>query len=204
MTAILLWSVVLMLAPPFWDAKPPADWSDQELIQLLTDSPWAQIASAPAARIASAPGVQVYLATAGPMQAAEQEAERRSRLRRKPNEQPPDNAGAEEYRAWLAENRSENIVLAVRVDVRGGLADQKEVERMERESVMHAGRKKIQMTGHFPPAAGDPYLRMAFPRQIEPGDKKISFDLYVPGVSAPYRIVEFNLKDMTVRGKLEL
>jgi len=75
---------------------------------------------------------------------------------------------------------------------------------MEEESVMRVGRKKFKMTGHFPPSPSDPYLRMAFPRQVTVNDKAVSFELYLPGVAIPFRAIEFTLKDMLVRGKLEL
>jgi hypothetical protein len=32
----------------------------------------------------------------------------------------------------------------------------------------------------------------------------VTFDLYLPGVSAPFRSAEFKLKDMLAGGKLEL
>ncbi len=75
---------------------------------------------------------------------------------------------------------------------------------MEEDSVMHVGRKKIKMTGHFPPTATDPYLRLAFPRQVSPTDKSVSFELYLPGVPNPFREAEFKVKDMVVNGKLEM
>jgi hypothetical protein len=39
---------------------------------------------------------------------------------------------------------------------------------------------------------------------VELDDKSLMFDLYVPGVPAPYRNAEFKLKDMVSNGKLEL
>jgi hypothetical protein len=39
---------------------------------------------------------------------------------------------------------------------------------------------------------------------VEPSDKTLYFDLYLPGVPSPYRTAEFTLKDMVVAGKLEL
>jgi hypothetical protein len=60
------------------------------------------------------------------------------------------------------------------------------------------------LTGSFPPSESDPFLRLAFPRQVELSDKTLTFDLYLPGVPAPFRSAEFSLKDMVVAGKLEL
>jgi hypothetical protein len=203
MISALFWPLLLMLAAPYWEAKPPAEWTNQELAQLLGDSPWAQIVTSQAVAVPG-PAIQIYLATAAPMQAAEQEGARRARLLRKPGTEPPESPLATEYRNWLEDNRGTQIVLAIRMDSNRGFADEQEVRRMEDESVMHAGRRKFKMSGHFPPYPGDPYLRLAFPRQVELSDKTLSFDLYLPGVPGPYRIVEFKLKDMVVRGKLEL
>jgi hypothetical protein len=203
MISVLVWPLLFMLAPPFWEAKPPAEWTTQELAELLGDSPWAQIVGSQAIAV-PAPAVQMYLATAAPMQAAEQEAARRAKLQRPPGTERPESALAAEYRNWLEDNRGTQIVLAIRMDSNRGFADEQEVRRMEDESVMRVGRRKIKMTGHFPPYPGDPYLRLAFPRQVELSDKTVSFDLYLPGVPGPYRGAEFKLKDMVVRGKLEL
>lgn len=75
---------------------------------------------------------------------------------------------------------------------------------MEDECLLRAGRKKWKMTGHFPPSASDPYLRLAFPRQVQMSDKSLILDLYLPGVPQPYRVAQFSLKEMVLAGKLEL
>lgn len=185
-------AVALFLAAPFWETKAPADWSEEELQSLLTDSPWAQLVAGQA----DAPPVQVYLATAAPLEKAELERERRYR-RKRPNETPDDMTL--EYRAWLRENRAAAIVLAVAVPKSG-----EDTQRMEDECVMRVGRKKFKMIGHFPPTGKDPYLRLAFPREVKAADKSVAFELYLPGVAMPYRAVEFRIKDMMVNGKLEI
>lgn len=196
-------SLMLLFAGPFWETKPPAEWSDLELTALLTNSPWAQVMQSGATAV-PAPGVAVYLATASPMVAAEKEADRRVSVRRKPGTEPTPGPLASEYQAWLAENRATQIVLAIRIDSNRGFSDEQEVRRMEDESVMRIGKRKIKMTGSFPPYQGDPYLRLAFPRQVQLSDKTLTFDLYLPGVPEPYRTAEFKLKDMLVAGKLDL
>jgi hypothetical protein len=105
---------------------------------------------------------------------------------------------------WLEENRASQIVVAVRIPRSKDFEDAGQTRRLEEESVMHVGRKKFKMTGHFPPTATDPYLRMAFPRQVSESDKSVAFELYLPGVTPPYRSVEFRVKDMIVKGKLEM
>jgi hypothetical protein len=193
---------LLSLATPFWETKAPADWSDIEIASLLTDSPWAQMVVTPGKN--SAPPIQVYLATATPIEQAEQERNLRAERKRSPNAKPVEDQFAEEYRAWLEDNRATQIVVAVRITNNKGFFDEKEMRSMEQESVMHVGRKKFKMTGHFPPSASDPYLRMAFPREVTAGDKTVSFDLSLPGVEMPFRQIEFKVKDLMLRGKLEI
>jgi hypothetical protein len=191
-----------MFAGPFWESRPPAEWSDTELGNLLTDSPWAQMVEA-GGKTNSSP-VQIYLATAAPVALGETERELREKRRRPPNAKQVEDPFAEEYRAWLEDNRTSQIIVAARVGQNPAFSDQHEVHKMEEESVMRVGRKKFKMTGHFPPSPSDPYLRMAFPREVTVNDKAVSFVLYLPGVAIPFREIEFTLKDMLVRGKLEM
>ncbi len=195
----MIWAVVLlMFAAPFWESKAPEHWSDAELQALLTDSPWAQMAMAPGSSVA--PPVQVYLATAGPTEKAEKEVERRLAK----THPPVDDPLVADYRGWLQENHSKQIVLAIAVTRNDVLADEHEIQQMESECVMRVGKKKFKMTGHFPPSPGDRYLRLAFPREVQATDKSVVFDLYLPGVPIPYREAEFKVKDMLVAGKLEM
>ena len=196
MIAVLL--SLFLFADPYWVSAPPPQWTDAQLEALLTDSPWAQPVEGPGP---SAPPVQVYLATAGPIQLAEAERDRRLALRRKPGAPAPQNT---EYKLWMEDNRTSQIVLAVRMPTAKGFLDEQEVQKMDKETSMRAGKKKIKLTGSFPPTANDPYLRLAFPREVELSDKSVVFELYLPGVPAPFRTVEFKLKDLVVSGKLEL
>jgi hypothetical protein len=199
--------LLTLLAGPFWESKAPGAWTDEELLQLLTDSPWAQ-AMGVSVPSQGAPVLQVYIATAGPIDVAERErdlrAKRRAPAQRQPENPPDGDSLAAEYRVWLEENHSTQIVLAVRMENNRGFSDEKETRRMEEDSVMRVGRKRFKMTGHFPPSTGDPYLRLAFPRQVTLADKAVSFDLYLPGVAIPFRTVDFKVKDMIVRGRLEI
>jgi hypothetical protein len=195
-------AMLLFLAASFWETKAPADWTDDELLRLFTDSPWAQMAEASAQKESHGSAVQVYLATAGPMQDAEKERQRR--YVRKSNRPVVEGPMDTEYRLWLEDNRATQIVLAVRIPRAKDFDDAGQTKRLEEESIMRVGRKKYKMTGHFPPTANDVYLRMAFPRQVAESDKSIVFELYLPGVTPPFRTVEFRVKDMMVKGKLEL
>ena len=155
------WLAVLFLfAAPYWEAKAPVDWTEQEVQQLLTDSPWAQMLDAPSK--AGSSSVQIFLATAAPIEQAEHQWDLRFRKKR-PG--APANSHDEEFQAWLAENRVKQIVIAVMVNLPQALSDEQETRRMEEECVMRVGRKKFKMTGYFPPSASDPYLRLAFPRR---------------------------------------
>lgn len=192
-------AIALFLAAPFWETKAPADWTERELETLLTDSPWAQMMQAPGKD--PGPPVELYLATAAPMEQAEQERDRRYK-RNRPNAVPDDMTL--EYRAWLRENRGTAIVVAIGIAKRQGVDVEEDAKRMEDECVMRVGRKKFKMTGHFPPTASDPYLRLAFPREVTAADKSVIFELYLPGVPIPYRSAEFKTRDMVINGKLEI
>jgi len=187
-------ALLLIAAAPFWEAKSPADWSEDELGQMFADSPWAQALSGPA----NAASVVAYLATAAPMEQAERERARRSKKKTAPDPM------AEEYRLWLEDNRASQIVVAIPVADARAFADAQETRHMDQECAMRIGRKKFKMTGHFPPSPGDPFLRLAFPREVTAADKSVTFELYVPGIAMPFRSVEFRVKDMIVKGKLEI
>ena len=194
-------AMLLFLAASFWESKPPADWTNNELLVLFSDSPWAQMVDASVKDSHGSP-VQVYIASAATMQAAEKERERR--YVHKGNGAPAESPMDTEYRLWLEDNLSKQIVVAVRIFNAKDFDDGEQTKRMEDETVMRVGRKKFKMTGNFPPTARDPYLRIAFPREVQPSDKTVTFELYVPGVTPPYRSAEFKVKDMIVHGKLEL
>ncbi|MFN3322875.1 MAG: hypothetical protein ACK5AZ_05220 [Bryobacteraceae bacterium] len=186
----------LLMAAPFWEAKEPKEWTPQELAMLLTDSPWAQPAQAARPGAGIVP-VQVYLASPRPMRDAELE------WRRRTFGSEPQTYAEHDYQEFLRENLATHIVLAVRITNPDVLADAEESRRMEEESYLKVGRKRLKMTGHFPPSETDPFLRLIFPREIPPNERKITFELYLPSVAAPYRQVEFSLKPMVYRGKVE-
>ena len=189
-----------MAAAPFWDAKQPVDWTDVELSQMLADSPWSQTAAGPNPNF---PTVQVYLATAKPVQIAEGERERRAVAKLK-GKAPEFDPFAEEYASWLAENSKDQLILAIRVGNRKEYSDNAELDQLEKESVMRVGKKKVSITGYFPPSSHDPYLRIAFRRpQLQPSDKEIRFELYLPGVAGPFRTVEFKLDGLMFGGRRE-
>ena len=181
--------VLFFLAQPFWEAKPPEKWSGLEIEILRTNSPWAQV-------IGPQPGVLVYLATAAPIEEAEGEL----RLRTKNALREPD----PDYLTYLSENHDKHFVLAIPYDRVSGSEKAEESRKMEAESVMVIGRKTYKMVGHFPPTPSDPVLRLVFPREVQPTDKKVVFRLYVPGVDFPEREAEFQVKELFYHGRLEM
>ena len=192
-----MWMLLLFLAAvPFWQEKAPSEWSDIQIAQFLNDSPWAHATKASGKVVG--PPLQTYLASSRMAQQAEQERNRRAALRRKTEESPL----AEEYRFWFEDNREEQVILAVRVGNPIAFSEQGEIRRMQDDSGMHSGNIKVKMSSYFPPSATDPYVHFAFPRNIiQPSEKYLEFDLYLPGVVSPFRTVQFTVADLAVDGK---
>ena len=69
---------------------------------------------------------------------------------------------------------------------------------------MRVGKKRVRMVGHFPPTPSDRVLRLIFPRVVTSADRTVTFELYLPGIPQPARMVEFRVKDLMYRGKLEM
>ncbi|MEO5925658.1 MAG: hypothetical protein ABIR70_17680 [Bryobacteraceae bacterium] len=184
---------LLLLAAPYWEVKSAADWSDVEISQLLADSPWAQ-KMVTSDNKGNFPPAQVYIASARPIQLAEQERTRRGKGK---------SDVIEESALWMEDNAGTHIILAIRVTNITPYSESKELAALK-SSAMRIGRLKLAPTSYFPPSARDPYLRIAFPRQVQLSDKKVQFDLYIPGLAGPFRLAEFPLDPMVVAGKLEL
>src|SRR5208283_4506381 len=94
-----------LLAAPFWETKSPADWTNDQIVLLLQDSPWARIAEPEPAKqepVEPVPAVQVYLATARPMRESEAELARR-------REKPLN----EEYVDYLAQEGANKLIVAI-------------------------------------------------------------------------------------------
>jgi len=185
----MLLAVLFFLGPPFWETKAPERWTDREIDALLHDSPWAQT-------VGPDPKVLVYLATAGPIEDAEEEA----RLRTKNTLQEPD----PDYLDYLRENGDKEFVLAIPEVTLKGLAKPGEEKLMEDQTQMVIGRKTYKIVGHFPPTEADPVLRLVFPREAQATDKSVIFHLYLPGMPFPERETEFRIKDLMYHGKLAM
>lgn len=183
--------LLALWAEVFW-TKSPREWTDAELRQLLAESPWGQTNvyndTAP---------VMIYLATAKPIRAAESEMMRRAGI------VAAADSTQKEYEEFLAQKQGNVIVVAVKHPNPQYLLVNEEVKKMEEESTLKAGKRKVKMTGHFPPSQSDDMLRLVFPRPQEPA-KELNFELYLPGVIGSYRQVIFKLKDMQYQGKPEM
>ncbi len=182
-------ALFFFLAQPFWEARPPEAWTSQEIDVLRYNSPWAQ-------SVGPAPEVLVYFATAAPIEDAEGEL----RLRNTDTLREPD----PDYLAYLSEHRAHCFVLAIPYPPSGNLGKAAEEKRMEDETLMLIGRKKYKMIGHFPPVPADPVLRLVFPREVQPTDKSVVFRLTLPGIEFPDREIDFRVKDLMYRGRLEM
>lgn len=174
----------------FWNSKEPADWTIEEVSKLLEHSPWATTSKASRAQ-----PIRMHLATAAPMKEAEKR-ERQAQRRRSvggPN--------FEEYQSMIADGKY--IALAVLLPDEKAVADAAEARNLERDSVLYVGKRSYRLVTTFPPTDGDPYLRYIFPRDVRPGDKSLLFEIYIPGGLYPERHLEFDLKSMVYRGKVE-
>lgn len=187
MRALIL--LFFFFAQPFWEAKPPEKWTNREIASLRTNSPWAQT-------VGPAPAVLIYLATARPIEDAEDEW----RFRTKEAPRQPD----VDYLTYLSENRDQHFVLAIPYASLSALGKAEELRKLQDESAMLIGRKSYPIVGYFPPTPSDPVLRLVFPREVRTSDKRVIFRLYLPGVDFPEREVEFEVKELNYRGKLEM
>ncbi len=184
--AIALPFFLALMAAPFWETKSAKDWSQDELHQLMTDSPWARER-----------GAQIYLATAEPLRQAEERIRKQS-----PYGAARERPDLSDYEEFLKENPGRYIVVAIRLPDPDALQDSGESRQMEQKSVLKVGKKKINIVGHFPPTPWDPYLRLIYPRVVDETAKRIVLELYLPSVRGPFQLVEFDLKDMSYKGKL--
>jgi hypothetical protein len=183
-------ALLFFLAQPFWETKPPEQWTDHEIDIMRSASPWTQ-------SIGPSPELTVWFATAEPMEAAEAEA----RLHKRNPLREPD----PDYVDFLRENREKVLVLAVAYPTLSGLSREGGAwKTVEKETVMTVGGRTYKIEGTFPPTPSDPVLRLVFPRQVKATDKSVEFRLYLPGLPFPEREAEFRVKDLNYRGKLAM
>jgi hypothetical protein len=194
MPALLL--LLLLFATPFWEAHPPAQWTEAQVRTILTDSPWVQ-------EVGPNPMAQAVLATARPVEEAEAELARRG-MKNPLTGADPSQRPDVDYLDYVKQHREDSIVLAIPYPNLGALGEAEEQKRLEHESVMRVGRKQYRLVGHFPPTPSDPVLRLIFPRVAVASDRTVSFDLYLPGISQPARMLEFRIRDLMYHGKLEM
>lgn len=190
--------LTLLTVTPFWESTDVKDWSEEQLLDFFGNSPWAL----PAQSSSASNGVLTFLATAKPVQLAELE-NRRRHTKKIPGTEPTPDPAWEEFQEFLARDASKYIVLAVAIPI-GATQDAAEMAHMENDSVLRLGKRKIKMSGYFPPSPSDPYTRLIFPREGADSAKELLFELFIPGTGAPYRQVFYTVKKLSYRGKLEM
>jgi hypothetical protein len=188
----------LLLAAPFWEELPVRQWSDAQLIQMLSDSPWGVTTT-----FQNDYPAYLYLATAKPAREAEAEMLRRYTLKNGPLTLPPVSAARQEYEDFLTENQGKVIVIALRNPMLPALSSAEETRHMVDDSILKAGKKKYKMSGHFPPTDYDITLRLVFPKPVE-AVKDLNFELYLPGFAGSYRQALFPVKSLVYKGKTEM
>lgn len=185
-------ALFFLMAQPFWEQRPPEQWSLDEIAQMRSNSPWAQ----PIGQVAP---VTAFLATAAPIEQAEEEL--RLRLKKNPHPLPePD----PDYTDYLRDHRGDALVLGIAYPPMDTFGKPGEDKLMEQQTAMVVGHKEYRILGYFPPTPSDPVLRLVFPRAVKATDKDVQFRLYLPGLSFPERDAGFAVKDLMYQGKLAM
>lgn len=183
----LVLAALWLQAVPFWEQRPPAQWTPAEVNRMLSDSPWAQTNN-----------VRVYLASAEPARQAEL-------MKKKWRKQDLGVEGTfeddEDYEHFLRQRPGEYIIVAIEGINPDIKPDPREVAQMEKESRIKLDRRKYAMLAYFPPTPADPVLRMVFPKKLGGDEKRLILELYLPGVHLPYRNFEFPIKTLVWQGK---
>lgn len=189
MTLLLL---TLLAQAAFWD-KPATEWTEEQLETMLKDSPWAQPAEGSRRTGLSANSLTTFLASAKPIRAAEAEWVRR-RVK-KPDQARAIREARAEFNEYLDKHAGNVIVLAVQCPP-DALADAQDARKMEEETFLKAGKRKVKLMGHFPPSPSDPLLRLIFQRDVDPKARMLEFEFYLPGGPSPYRMVTYKIADL--------
>lgn len=194
-------TMALLTVTPYWELTDVKQWSEEQLIDFFGNSPWSQPAEGVTGRGGN-DGVLTFLATAKPVQLAEQE-QRRRRIKKIAGVDAVQDPSWEEFQEFLERDAAKYIVLAVAIPTEA-TRDGSEMSLMENQSILKIGKQKIKMSGYFPPSPTDPFTRLIFPRSGTDTAKELVFELFLPGTGAPYRQVFYQRKAMTYRGRLEM
>jgi len=197
----------------FWNEKKPAEWTEGEIQQLLTKSPWAKDAN-----------VSYYGGPGGPMR-SERTTTRGGRGGGTGGVPGADTASQLQYRAvvrWesalpirqATHNESmtgvsQNYIIGVSGDVPAAAQRGSDENEMQRQGRLEMLKEFTKLDRH-----GDPIFLSKveaqgtgtwfyFPRlePIKPEDKQITFVTKLGPIEIK---AKFTLKDMVYRGKLEL
>ena len=184
---LLLLAALQLATAPFWEGRPPEQWSQAEVNRLLSDSPWAHTN-----------GVRVYLASAEPARQAELMWKKWRNGQLGVEGKFEDD---EDYEEFLRQHPGEYIVVGV-----AGLdptitPNPREVAHMQKQSRIKLDKRKYAMIAYFPPTPADPILRMVFPKKLLGDEKTLILELYVAGVHMPFRNFEFPIKSLVWKGR---
>ena len=193
--------MMLLTVTPYWESTDVKQWSEEQMIDFFGNSPWSQPAEGAGDRGRN-DGVLTFLATAKPVQLAEQERRRRHSKKIDGFEIGQDPSWVE-FQEFLERDAEKYIVLAVAIPAEV-MQQASEMSLMESQSILKIGRQKIKMSGYFPASSTDPYTRLIFPRSGSDTSKELVFELFLPGTGAPYRQVFYQRKMMSYRGRLEM
>jgi len=209
-------------AKDFWNEKKPPDWTEDEIQQMLTKSPWARDASifdtAAHKGLSSAPRVGTFnrrravtSATPGSPRPSEGSLASWNAIVRWDSALPVRDA----LRAQKTPDVEENYIIALVGDIPGvgvpsdddapeerqqKLSVLKENTRLERkDDPLELQRVKIAPRTPRSPAGTWFYFSRVFPLTLE--DKQVTFVTKVGPLEVKCK---FNLRDMLYRGNLEL
>lgn len=173
--------------PRFWETRPPEEWTRAEVDRLLSDSPWAQSSD-----------TRVYIASAEPVRRAELLWRDWSRRDAGPEARF---VAEDDYEDFLKQHPGEHIIIGVVIPNWMVTPNPREVAEMEKQSRIKLDKRKYSMLAFFPPTPADPVLRMVFPKKFTGDEKKLTLELYLPGIQLPFRNFEFPISSLTWKGK---
>ncbi len=138
-------ALAFFLAQPFWETKPPEQWTDHEIDLMLHLEPMDADAR-PGARGAGMVGDR----------ATDRGRGRRSALAQTQSA-TPTRSGLSQF-SWR-DNREKVFVLAIGYPTLSGLGKEADAwKTVEKETAMRVGSKSYKVEGLFPPEPSDPVL----------------------------------------------
>jgi len=222
--ALILFVSPLSGAKDFWEQS-YEKWSRAQVVSMLNHSPWAQDQNVrvPIQGINSGINgekewtlnVMVRFFSALPIR---QSYVRMAELMNNYDEMAPDQkqAFAARFSRPLKIDVSNRVIVAVEVgsnvaetdrDLKRFFATASADTLKQDVYLITPNQGRLQISEYFPPSNDGTGAKFIFPRQVngksivDPGDKKITLELYVPPVNQKVRI-DFNVPEMSYQGEL--